>query len=184
MKQQELIKLMGPSAIDFKYLLLVCFLFCFFFIAKGQGNEKKEKFTNAQYEFLRDVFSNNSNKKAKIYFESKDPNSWMGKFFASESEKGIGTCMYEGSLLKNSIIQLKNGVYEKKDYDTKRFPQGIIPVKNSRKKKGLHISEPLIVETYSFLFVWDSSYEAIEIYHKGHEGNWKFKCFVILKGDL
>ncbi|WP_338222133.1 hypothetical protein, partial [Algoriphagus sp. oki45] len=84
----------------------------------------------------RDVFSNNSNKKAKIYFESKDPYSWKGKFFASESEKGIGTCMSEGSLIQNSKITLNNGVKEKKEKKKKKNYPSDFSRKKKKKKKG------------------------------------------------
>lgn len=176
---------MEKSVINFRNIFFLGFVILFSCLTStAQSIEKNSVFTEAQYEFLQSVFDENSGKDEKVYFQPRNTNSWLKEFLNSRSENGIGTCIYNDSYLKEAIDELEESEFKDRMFDEKKFPNAIIPTKNSKKKKGLHISEPIIIGSYTFLLIWTSKYEAVEIYHNETDKGWQFKCFVILSGSL
>jgi hypothetical protein len=176
---------MEKSAINLQYVFLLGFVVLFSCLTtKTQGIEQSPMVTKAQYEFLTSVFDDKSTKSEKVYYQPRNTNLWLKEFLNSRSENGIGTCLYEDSHLKEAIDELQTCEFKVKMYEPSKFPKTIIPIKDSKKKKGLHISEPIMIGSYSFLLTWNNGYEAVEIYYNEQDKGWEFKCFIILSGKL
>jgi hypothetical protein len=185
MKTQQIMNPKERNVVSLKRVIKLVFIILFSSsILKAQGFEDSRELSDGQYEFLNIAFGGNSDQDSKVFYQPQISKSWINEFLNLKSENGIGTCLFDEPFLMEAIDQLQDKEFSLKTFDKKKFPKRIIPLKNSQKKKGLHISEPIILKTYSFILVWDSGYKAVEIYHKEPGEMWKFKCFAILCGKL
>lgn len=150
----------------------------------AQEIDDVEGLSFAQYEFLNDAFGNYSDKQGKVYYQPKNPEIWINKFLTFKSDIGIGTCIFSESSLEEAIECLNKKDFPIKYFEKKKLPKRLKSLKEPREKSGLHISEPIIIDSYCFLFIWENSYEAVEIYHYEVDAHWKFQCFALLSGEL
>lgn len=176
---------MEKSVIKSGYVLLWSFVILFnLFTTKVQNNEQNPMLTKAQYEFLESVFNKKMTKSERVYYQPINTNLWLNKFLNSRSENGIGTCLFDDPKLKAALGELQISEFKISTYDEKKFPKTITSIKNPNKKDGIHISEPILIGSYSFLLIWNNRYEAVEIYHNESDKGWEFKCFAIISGKL
>lgn len=176
---------MEKNVIKSGNIVLWSFVILFnFFSTKVQNKEQTPKLTKAQYEFLESVFDEKMHKYKTVNYQPKNTNLWVNKFLNSRSENGIGTCLFDDPKLKEALDLLQISKFKISTYDEKKFPKTITSIKNSNRKEGLNISEPILLGSYSFLLIWNNRYEAVEIYHNDLGKGWKFKCFAILSGKL
>lgn len=165
------------------FILILVSLFISLSI-NAQDIDHGNELSCAQYEFLNDVFCNYSEKQEKIYYQPINPKIWINEFLKFKSENGIGTCIVNEGSLEEAIEGLKKVDFSIKSFEKKKLPKRLKPIKELREKSGLNVSEPLIIDSYCFLYVWDVSYQAVEIYRNEVDGRWKFKCFALLTGEL
>ncbi|WP_297336881.1 hypothetical protein [Algoriphagus sp.] len=166
-----------------KFILILVSLI-FSLSLNAQDIDNGEGLSCAQYEFLNDVFGKYSDKQEKVYYQPKNQEIWINEFLTFKSDIGIGTCIFNEGSLEEAIEGLNKKEFLTKSYERKKLPKRLKPLKEPSERSGLHISEPIIIDSYCFLFIWEKSYRAVEIYHFEVDDHWKFKCFALLSGEL
>jgi hypothetical protein len=183
--KKELIQQKVKSVSNVKIIVNTVFIFILSFSTiQAQVSSDIGELSEVQYEFLNIVFGENLNKNGKIYYQPQNSKSWINDFIGFKSHNGIGTCLFDETSFSEVIEKLQSREFALSAFDKEKMPKGLRIKKQSKKAKGLHISEPIIINNYSFIFIWSTGYSAVEVYHYEPKGNWMFKCFTVLSGKL
>lgn len=183
MKFRGIIKPKVKNVTDsFKSVIITLILLFFFFQTHAQ-EDNKYNWTVEQYEFVNQVYGENSKYSKKVYLNTEISKDWINEFLYDRNENGIGTCSFEESSFGVELDRLKEIKFGDNCIDKKKLPKKVTLIKGTSKKNHLNISQPIIINHYAFVYTLTSSYEAVEIYINDHSG-WKFKCFSLLSGEL
>lgn len=181
----ELIKQMVRSVIK-TYLKLGIILF----LSLGFQNGYSHKVTSLdkeQHLVINSIFKYSSEKQIMLNKKTLEYESWMDFIRTSDFEdlEIIGYCSIndpefeqEFKDFKNEMLNLETKKINSKELDSK------FKVKKTSSKNVSAISEPLIINEYSFQFIKSFYGKALNVQKKNDQGNWDYACGIYFPSDL
>lgn len=163
---------------------LILFLFLGF---QNVYSQKVKLLKKEQHLVINSIFKYSPEKQIKLYKKTLEYESWMGfiKTTNFEDLEVIGNCLIKDSEFekefnefKNVMVNLGSKKINSKELDSK-FKVKIIPSKNVSA-----ISEPIIINEYSFQFIKSFYGRALNIQKKNDQGNWDYACGIYFPIDL
>lgn len=160
------------------------------FLSLGFQNVYSQKVTELnleQHRIINSIYKYSPEKQIKLYKRTLEYESWMGfiKTTNFEDLEVIGYCSIKDSEFekefnefKNVMVNLGSKKINSNDLDSK-FKVKIISSKNV-----LALSEPMIINEYSFQFIKSFYGRSLNVQKKNDHGNWDYACGIYFPTDL
>jgi hypothetical protein len=166
---------------------LFSILFFVFFVQKGNAQITSE-LSNEQHQIFTSIFKKSGDSPTCVYFQTFKYESWMTLIWDKEflKEDGIAFCVFDDPELKEAFKVLRDRV---EILQIKTLNKSILDTKfkltrNSKKKRVLFVSEPVIIREYAFQFLKSKTDKSLRVQKKDKEGNWNYECGVPLLFEL
>jgi hypothetical protein len=141
-----------------------------------------------KYSIINSAFKHSRDQDIKIHKKTMPYETWMDEVWGDElyNSKGVGFCIFEDSELIEAFQKLKSEIkFLNTNTLKKNYLENKFQLYSRKNAQGIiTLSDPIIIEDYSFLFRKSKKTKSLYVQKINKEGLWDYECGVTIYGKL